>query len=311
MTRNHKDLCPDISFIIPAKNEAATIRAVVAELARLYPHSEIIVVDDGSSDNTGDLARAAGSKVVRHPYSKGNGAAIKSGLRIACGDIVVFLDGDGQHCPADAIKLINAVRAGYDLAIGARTFASQANAARGIGNWIYARLASRIVGHRVADLTSGFRAMRRDAALDFLPLLPNGFSAPTTTTIAFYRAGYSVTYVEIEMPRRPGRSHIRLFRDGGRFLLIIFRLATLYSPLKIFFPAALAQALIAVSYYAYTFTSFGRLTNFSVILMVSAVLTFLIGLVSEQITTLVYMTSGSRTLTRHGTSKRDTAAGNG
>lgn len=286
------DASESISFLIPAKNESASIGDVVRALRRQFADAEVLVVNDGSTDETAEIAGAAGALLINHPYSMGNGAAIKSGLRAASGDIVVFLDADGQHAPEDAQRLIDPIRAGYDLAIGARNFASQASAARGIGNWIYRKLASYIVGHRIDDLTSGFRAMRRSAALEFVSLLPNGFSAPTTTTMAFFRAGYSVRFVPITMPSREGRSHIRLFRDAGRFLLIIFRLATLYSPLKVFFPAAMFQLAAGVSYYLYTFMTLGRFTNFGVILLVSSVLTFLIGLVSEQITTLVYMKSG-------------------
>ncbi len=285
-TEEHAD---DVSFVIPAKNESRTIGCIVKDLANAFDGAEIIVVDDGSSDGTGELARAAGAQVVTHPYSMGNGAAIKSGLRHATRDIVVFLDADGQHRPADAHRLIERIRQGYDLVIGARGFDSQASFARGIGNWLYGRLASYVVGHRIADLTSGFRAMRREHALRFLALLPNGFSAPTTTTMAFFRAGHAVSFVPIQMPPRAGRSHIRLLHDAGRFLLIIFRTATLYSPLKIFFPAALMLLASGIAYYLYTYLTVGRFTNFGALLLISALVVFLVGLVSEQITTLVYM----------------------
>ena len=277
--------------MIPAKNESASIGDVVRALCQQYPGAEVLVVNDGSTDDTAALAEAAGARIIDHPYSMGNGAAIKSGLRSATGDIVVFLDADGQHEPADAQRLIDPIRDGYDLAIGARSFESQASAARGIGNWIYRKLASYIVGHRIDDLTSGFRAMRRESARGFVSLLPNGFSAPTTTTMAFFRAGYKVRFVPISMPPRTGSSHIRLFRDAGRFLLIIFRTATLYSPLKIFFPVAMGLFATGIAYYLHTYMTAGRFTNFGALLFISSALVFMVGLVSEQITSLVYMTA--------------------
>jgi glycosyltransferase involved in cell wall biosynthesis len=252
------------------------------------PGAEMIVVDDGSDDATGQVASAAGATVVRQPYTMGNGAAIKAGTRAARGEVLVFLDGDGQHDPADIPRLLAGIHEGHDLVVGARASGSQASVLRLIGNSFYNRLASWIVGHRVADLTSGFRAVRAARFREFLYLLPNGFSYPTTSTMAFYRAGYGVKFVPVTVGRREGRSHIRLLRDGGRFVLIIFRIGTLYSPLKIFVPTSLLFFALGLGYYAYTFLTFGRFTNLGALLFGTSVIVFMIGLVSEQITQLLY-----------------------
>ena len=277
-----------VSVVIPARDESATIGDVVARARAALPDAEVIVVDDGSTDDTGGRARSQGATVVRHPTPRGNGASIKTGARKAGGDVVVFLDGDGQHDPADMPRLLERIDAGYDLVVGARGAESQANAWRLAANWLYNRLASWIVGQRVLDLTSGFRAARTAPFRDFLDLYPNGFSCPTTSTMVFFRAGYSVAYVPVRAAPRSGNSHIRLLRDGGRFLLIIFRIGTLYSPLKIFAPASLLFFALGVGYYAYTFITVGRFTNLGALLFTSSVLIFLIGLVSEQITQLLY-----------------------
>ncbi len=287
-----------ISIIIPAKNESLGLALFLERLRGKYPDAEIIVLDDGSGDQTSEVAIAAACRVVRHPYSKGNGAAIKTGARYANGDILVFMDGDGQHRPEDIPKLIVRLENGFDMVVGARDASGQANRHRGLANGFYNRLASWMVGHDVKDLTSGFRVVRRDKFLEFLYLLPNGFSYPTTITMAFFRAGYSVAYEPIAVQQRMQgtESHVRLWRDGIRFLLIIFKIGTLYSPLKLFAPVALAHALVGVGYYAYTFFEHGRLSLATIFLLSSSVTIFLIGLVSEQITALMYKDSSRQKL---------------
>ncbi len=283
---------PSVSIILPALNEASSITELIREIKRLHPDAEVIVVNDGSQDNTSEAAAAAGATVINHPYRCGNGAAIKSGARQAQGEILVFLDGDGQHDPADISQLLTRMDDGYDLAIGARQGrADQANWARWCGNLAYNRLAALLVGHPVDDLTSGFRAVRRTLFLSILDLLPNGFSYPTTSTMAFFRAGHRVVFVPISVRERTANtnSHIRLLHDGARFFTIIFRVATLYSPLKVFVPVAALLFLSGGAYYAYTFLTEGRFTNMGVLLLVSSIFVFLIGLLSEQITTLIYM----------------------
>jgi glycosyltransferase involved in cell wall biosynthesis len=282
---------PTISIVLPAKNEAKALETLLPRIAALMPESEIIVANDGSTDNSGDIAASFGSKVLQHPYSKGNGAAIKSGARAATGDILVFMDADGQHQPEDIQRLLAKLDEGYDMVVGARSMSGQAGLHRATANGFYNRLASWMVGHKVADLTSGFRAVRADKFRQFLYLLPNGFSYPTTITMSFFRAGYSVAYIPIHAPKRIGKSHIRLFKDGARFLLIIFKIGSLYSPLKLFAPLSLGFFATGLGYYLYTYLTMQRFTNMSALLFISAVMVFLIGLISEQITALMYKDS--------------------
>ncbi|WP_039921093.1 glycosyltransferase family 2 protein [Thauera phenylacetica] len=280
-----------ISVVLPARNESAPIGGVVMQIRALLPEAEVIVVDDGSSDSTGEAASKAGARVVRHPYSKGNGAAIKSGARAAAGDVIVFMDADGQHDPADITTLLARLDEGYDMVVGARQAGSQASIGRGIANRFYNRLATYMTGHKVADLTSGFRAVRAAKFREFLYLLPNGFSYPTTSTMAFFRAGYSVAYEPIHAAKRVGKSHLRPLHDGLRFLLIIFKIGTLYSPLKLFAPAAAGLFLLGSLWYLHTFIQFGRFTNMSALLYTGSVVVFMMGLISEQITALMYRDS--------------------
>ena len=274
-----------VSIVIPAYNEAAVIADVVASLIASARWREIIVVDDGSKDETGLKASAAGATVVRHPYNKGNGAAVKTGIRTATGDYVMIVDGDGQHHGTDAIRL--AARLGeYDLVIGARTSATQATLARRLGNGALNRLASYLTEREILDLTSGFRAARRAHLREFLHLLPNGFSTPTTTTLAFIKAGYNVTFEPAEARKRVGTSKIKLGRDGVRFLLIILRIVTLFSPLRVFLPISLASFAIGAGYAVWTIIRQSHVTNSSVLLIMLAVIVFLVGLVSEQISAL-------------------------
>jgi len=283
-----------LSIIIPAKNEAATIARVAETIQSLYPDAELIVVDDGSTDETAALVREAGAKVISHPVSLGNGAAVKAGARAATGETLVFLDADGQHDPNDIPRLLEQLEQGYDMAVGARSAGSHANAARLAANGAHNVIASWITGHRIPDLTSGFRAVRARLFRKFLYLLPNGFSYPTTITMAFLRAGYPVKFVDIEAKKRVGKSHIRPLKDGIRFLVIIFKIATLYSPLKLFLPTSALFFATGVGYYAYTFITDNRFTNMSLLLLSAAVIVFLIGLVSEQITALNYSDSSDR-----------------
>ena len=277
-----------LSIIIPAKNEAVSIGGVVAAIRQIYEDAEILVVDDGSDDETAGLAEQSGATVINHPISLGNGAAVKAGARAASGDILVMMDGDGQHQPDDIPLLVAKLDEGFDMAIGARDYGSHAGIGRLFANGLYNVFASIISGHRILDLTSGFRASRADYFKKFLYLLPNGFSYPTTITMAFLRSGFPVTFVPIKALERSGKSHIRPIRDGLRFLAIIFKIATLYAPLKVFLPISGLFFASGIGYYAYTYFTAGRFTNMSMLILSAAVIVFLIGLISEQITALTY-----------------------
>ena len=277
-----------LSIILPAKNEAAALEGLLPRLRAAQPDAEILVVDDGSTDHTAELCARHGIGCLRSPYSMGNGAAIKRGARAARGDVLVFMDGDAQHDPADIPRLLAKLDEGYDMVVGARDWSGQAGVGRGLANGLYNRMASWMTGHTVLDLTSGFRAVRADRFREFLHLLPNGFSYPTTSTMAFFRSAYPVAYVPIAVARRIGKSHIRPLRDGVRFLLIIFKIATLYQPLKLFLPVSVLFFLLGLINYLHTYLDTGRLTNMSTLLWSAAVIVFLIGLISEQITNLTY-----------------------
>lgn len=282
-----------LSIVLPAKNEAEGLQRTLPELRQRFPEAQIIVVDDGSTDATADIAAGHGAQVLRSPYSMGNGAAVKRGARAASGDILVFMDADGQHGAEHVAALLAKLDEGYDMVVGARDASGQANLSRGLANAFYNRLASWMTGHRVEDLTSGFRAVRADKFREFLHLLPNGFSYPTTSTMAFFRSAYAVTYVPIPVAKRVGNnSHIRPIKDGIRFLLIIFKIASLYSPLKLFAPTATAFFLAGLGWYGWTYAHDGRFTNMSMLMFSAAVIIFLIGLISEQITNLTYRRDG-------------------
>lgn len=276
-----------ISIVIPARNEAAGLRDLLPRLVDLVPDAEIIVVDDGSNDDTPAVCNAWSVGVLQHPYPKGNGAAIKTGARAAKGEVIVFMDADGQHKPEDITELLNKFSEGYDMVVGARQSGSQAGLHRAVANDVFSRFASWMVMQPIADLTSGFRVVHARRFRQFLYLLPNGFSYPTTITMSFFRAGYSVTYVPIHSPRRSsGTSHIHPLRDGVRFLLIIIKIGTLFSPQRLFLPVSAGFFLTGVGYYAYTYLNTGRFTNMSALLFISAIFTFLVGIVSEQVSAL-------------------------
>jgi len=273
------------SIVVPAFNEAASIEAVVRDLRSTAPWLEIIVVDDGSTDETGARAAAAGARVVRHPYNKGNGAAVKTGIRQATGAFVLIADGDGQHQPSDAARLVSHLDA-YDLVVGARTASTQANNARRIGNAVLNGVASYLTEQHIPDLTSGFRAARREYLLEFLHLLPNGFSTPTTTTLAFIKAGYSVRFEPVQAAQRQGVSKIRLGPDGVQFFMILLKVVTIFSPLRLFLPVSAVAFLVGAAYAVWTIFTQSHVTNSSVLLIVLSVVILLVGLVSEQISSL-------------------------
>jgi len=298
MTKTTHDSDTDIhniSIILPAHNESTGLKRLLPELRSFYPRAEILVVDDGSTDDTASVTDQAGARRISHPQPRGNGAAIKRGARHARGDILVFMDADGQHSPDEIQRLLSGLEQGYDLMVGARDRSGQASWARWLANSVFNGLATWFVDQNIGDLTSGFRACWASKFREFLSLLPNKFSYPTTSTMAFFRAGYSVGYVPITVTQRDAgqTSHIRLIRDGIRFLLIIFRIGTLYSPLRLFLPISCFFFLVGVGYYTARCVLHGHLifSNGTGLLFITAILIFLIGLVSEQITQLLYANS--------------------
>ena len=277
-----------VSIIIPAYNEGEIIADIVKQIRTLYADFEVIVINDGSTDDTATEAKKAGATVYSHPYNIGNGAAIKSGIRVASGDILVFLDGDGQHHPEDIEKLIQNFPE-YDMVVGARTLSGQASICRALGNKIYNWLGSYVAKFPIQDLTSGFRAIKADIARNFLYLLPNTYSYPTTITLGVLRSGNSVKYIPIETPRRTkGKSGINLVSDGVRFFMIIIKICILYSPMRVFLPVSFGMFVLGMIRYIYTFTTMGSFTNMSALLFVSSIIIFMMSFISEQICQMRY-----------------------
>jgi len=272
-----------VSVIIPAYNEGGNIENIVSDIKVRYPAYETIVIDDGSTDNTAAEAQRAGAKVFSHPYNIGNGAAVKSGIRVATGEILVFMDADGQHDPEDIAKLLEHFP-DFDLVVGARSISDQASLGRALGNKLYNWFASYVAKFPIKDLTSGFRAVKSNVARNFLYLLPNTYSYPTTLTLGVLRSGMSVKYIHIKArKRKTGRSNIKLIHDGVRFFMIIIRICTLYSPMRVFLPVSFVLFLMGVTNYIYTFVTRSRFTNMSVFLFVTAIIVFMMSLISEQI----------------------------
>ncbi|ROQ90786.1 glycosyltransferase family 2 protein [Desulfosoma caldarium] len=277
----------DVSVVIPAYHEEGAIARTISRILEVLPEAEVIVVDDGSRDRTAEEAKRAGAYVWSHPYNIGNGAAVKTGIRIASRDKVVLMDGDGQHDPADLPRLLEAAQK-YDMVVGARDPRSHANTFRRLANTAYNMLARYTTKFPVKDLTSGYRVVDRETVLRYLYLLPNTFSYPTTLTMAYLRSGRSVCYVPIQAQKRQGRSKIKPLRDGVRFFLIILKISTLFSPLRIFLPVSGSFFLLGLANYAYTYITSHRFTNMSALLLIAAILLFMMGLISEQITQLRY-----------------------
>jgi glycosyltransferase involved in cell wall biosynthesis len=275
-----------ISIIIPAYNEAENIGNVIKTIMERHPGAEIVVINDGSTDNTANEAKKAGAIVYNHPYNIGNGAAIKTGIRHAAGDILILMDGDGQHDPADIKEFLKYME-DYDMVVGARRSDQHASWGRAIGNWFYNRLASYVAKFTIQDLTSGFRAIKADIAVSFLYFLPNTYSYPTTLTLGVLRSGLSLKYVPIRLQKRKsGKSNINLLSDGIRFFLIITKICTLYSPFRVFLPVSFMTFIFGLFYYLYTFITSGRFTNMGALLFTTSVIIFMLGIISEQISQL-------------------------
>lgn len=282
-----RDLIPRTSVLIPAFREEGSIASLIEAVRALGPWKEIVVVDDGSPDATAERAEAAGACVIRHPYNKGNGAAVKSALRAAKGELVLLMDADGQH-PAEAIPKLLSELETYDLVVGARSRKSQASFSRALGNAALNRFASFLSSFAVLDLTSGFRAARRERLMEFIHLLPNGFSYPATSTLAFIKTGYNVKFVPIEGNQRRGKekSKMRPWREGWRFVLIVLRMTTIFYPMRIVLPLSLLFFLAGLGYMTYTIVMRTDVTDSSVLLITFSAVLFLFGLLSEQIAAL-------------------------
>lgn len=287
------EIVDNLTIVIPARNEADNLGPHLQEIFTLYPGIPLIVVNDGSSDNTREIAEQAGATVIDHPYSMGNGAAIKTGARAVKTKFALFMDGDGQHQPADIEKLIETMRSGYKMAIGARVPSSHASLPRRLMNNVYNNIASVMTGFRIEDLTSGFRIVETRLFKQFIYLLPNGFSYPTTITMAFLRSGLPIRYISIEARQREGKSKIRPLHDGIKFLIIIMKIGALFSPMRLFLPISGGLFGIGLSYYAYTYIVDNRFTNMGAVLLLTSIIVFLIGIISEQISSLHYQVSQS------------------
>ncbi len=283
----HKSSAVEVTILLPAYNEEEAIASTVGRIKELYPEFEVLVIDDGSTDNTLQAAMNAGANIWPHPYNIGNGAAVKSGLRVARGEWVIMMDADGQHKPEDLAKLLEH-KDKFDMVVGARQTGSETSLHRDVANTFYNWFASYVTHFRVEDLTSGFRLVRKSTVKQFIYLLPNTFSYPSTLTMAYLRSGRSVQYVPIETQARKGKSKIKLLKDGTRFLLIITKIATLFSPMRVFLPTSAFLFFAALCYYLYTFITQGRFTNMSALLFNSSLIVFMIGLVAEQISQMRY-----------------------
>lgn len=277
-----------VSVVLPCYNEAENLKILLPRIKEVCPNAEILVVNDASEDNSKEICEQYSVDVISHPYRMGNGAAIKSGARHAKGEVIIFMDADGQHDPKYIPGLIRELENGYEMVVGARELTSHASIPRKLANKIYNRFASYMIGRRILDLTSGFRAVRARHFRKFLYLLPNGFSYPTTSTMAFFRAGLPVAYIPIEARKRGGESKINPLRDGARFLLIIIKIGALFSPMRLFLPISATLFIFGLSLYSYNFITEGRFTNMSVLLFMSSLFTFLIGILSEQVSSLHY-----------------------
>jgi glycosyltransferase involved in cell wall biosynthesis len=277
-----------LSIVLPAKNEANSLKCILPEIIKDYPASEIIIVDDGSTDDTENICTQLGVNLLKHPYTMGNGASIKTGARAATGDILLFMDADGQHDPKDISRLLEKMQEGYEMVVGARQTDTHASIFRAIANRFYNRLASFMTGYNIEDLTSGFRLVTARHFRKFLYLLPNGFSYPTTITMAFFRSGYPLAYIPIRAGRREGKSHISLMKDGVRFFIIILKVGALFSPMRLFLPICSSLFVTGIAYYTYTFLTMGRFTNMSALLFLSSLIIFLIGILSEHVSSLHY-----------------------
>ena len=275
----------DITIVIPAYNEEKGIGNVLLNLKKLVSDYQLLVIDDGSTDNTFEIVKNSGVNVVCHKYNKGYGAALKTGLRNAKTSVVLYIDADGQHNPEDIDRIAEHIDE-YDMVVGARTKKSTVSLLRRPGKKILSITANYLSGHQIPDLNSGFRAIKKNKAMEFMHILPNTFSFTTTITLAFLKSGYDVKYVPIQTIDRVGTSKIKPFRDGFRFIMLIVRTITLFDPLKVFLPISIALFTIGMVYGLYTLISALNISDASVIMITASILIFFFGLLADQISSI-------------------------
>ena len=283
-----KEISESVSIIIPAYQEEEAIGQVVANVLRVArelgcPY-EVLVVDDGSTDNTGGAARYAGAQVLVHPYNRGYGAALKTGIRAATSRTVLFLDADGQHDPED-IRCLLAERKVYDMVVGARRRSQGAPLWRKPGKLFLGWLANNLTGRNIPDLKSGFRAIAREMALRFLPIMPDGFSFSTTSTIAAFRGGYKVQYIPIQVAHRVGKSTVTMI-DGFKTIMLIIRIVTLFAPLRVFLPVSAATFVLGVGFVIQGYLSAGAASIKGIMVILASILFFLFGILVDQVTAI-------------------------
>jgi glycosyltransferase involved in cell wall biosynthesis len=278
---------PELSIVIPALNESDAIQAVLEDIHSNFRglHFEVIVVDDGSTDETGSKASLLGARVIRHAQTKGYGAALKTGIRQARGEYVLTMDADGQHRGSDALRLWQE-RADNDMVVGQRQGIIHSSLWRMPGKWLLGWLANYLTRQRIPDLNSGMRLFRRATILKYLHICPSGFSFSTTSTMALFNRGCSVAYIPIEVNKRIGKSTVSI-GTGIDTLILILRIAVLFDPLRLFIPISVSIGLVgAVWNIPYFLSGRGIISTGSTMTILTAVLVFGLGLLCDQISQL-------------------------
>ena len=288
------DFQSPVSIIIPVYNEEEVIGSVLEGLREWRARAEIIVIDDASTDRSAEIAARAGVRVIRHRVNKGYGAALKTGIRAAVGDVIVMMDADGEHDTAQIQRLLDAM-GDNDMVVGARGKGSHAPLMRRPGKWILSQVANYLAQTNIPDLNSGFRAFRKDIARLFLHILPNGFSFSTTLTLALFKEGFNIAYVPIiTTPRVGSPSTVNPLRDGINTLMLIIRIIALFDPIKVFLPTSLALFLVGVSYwigsgvfrYASHIEPAFHIPTGALLVMLSAVIVFMFGILADQVSAI-------------------------
>ncbi|MDY0094409.1 MAG: glycosyltransferase family 2 protein [Candidatus Vecturithrix sp.] len=279
-----------MTVIVPVYNEEGAIAQTLDELLPNIENNgwQLIVVNDGSNDGTGQILEHYGNRlrVINHPYNRGYGAALKTGIRAANTELMAICDSDGQHRPED-LMLLYKEASGADIVIGERAPGSRNDLFRVPGKWLLRHAANFIVGRKIADLNSGLRIFRRAFIKKILHLMPEGFSFTSTSTVAAIKMGFLIKFVPIQTRKRIGTSSVRQVRHGFMVLMLILRLAVLFSPLRIFMPISAALTGLGVVYALYVIATV-RLTlaNGALFCLLAALMIFFFGLVVDQISVM-------------------------